>query len=76
MLPTPSAPEIDHRTLKLIVGVIALSIAGLTSLFARTAITSISASYYEAARVRSFSLASCSQSPPFSSRTTGCQKMK
>lgn len=47
MLPTPSAQEIDHRTLKLIVGVIALSIAGLTSLFARTAITSISASYYE-----------------------------
>ena len=47
MLATPSAPEIDHRTLKLIVGVVALSLAGLTRLFARTAITSISASYYE-----------------------------
>jgi hypothetical protein len=47
MLPAPTAREIDHRTLKLIVGVVALSLAGLTSLFARTAITSISASYYE-----------------------------
>ncbi len=47
MLPAPSAREIDHRTLKLIVGVVALSLAGLTRLFAHTAITSISASYYE-----------------------------
>ena len=47
MLPAPNAPEIDHRTLKLIVGVVALSLAGLTRLFASTAITSISASYYE-----------------------------
>ncbi len=47
MLPAPSDREIDHRTLKLIVGVVALSLAGLTSVFARTAITSISASYYE-----------------------------
>src|ERR1041385_2165971 len=46
-LPRPSAPEIDHRTLKLIVGVVALSLACLTRLFARTAITSISAAYYE-----------------------------
>ena len=46
----PSAPkrqEIDHRTIKLIVGIVAISLAPLTSLFAHTAITSISASYYE-----------------------------
>jgi hypothetical protein len=40
-------PEIDHRTTKLIVGVIALSLASLTSAFAREPIASISASYYE-----------------------------
>src|SRR5205809_7309690 len=39
--------EIDHRTIKLIVGIVSLSLAGLTSAFATTAITSISASYYE-----------------------------
>jgi hypothetical protein len=47
LLSAPHAREIDHRTLKLIVGVIAISLAGLTSLFAHTAITSISASYSE-----------------------------
>jgi len=47
MLPPPTEREIDDRTLKLIVGVVALSLAGLTRLFAQTAITSISASYYE-----------------------------
>src|SRR6266850_164762 len=47
MLSTPSRREIDHRTMKLIVGVVALSLASLTSFFASTAITSISASYYE-----------------------------
>jgi hypothetical protein len=46
MLEAPSAPEIDHRTLKLIVGLVALSLAGLTRLLAGTAIDSISASYY------------------------------
>src|SRR5262245_61586793 len=44
---TPRRPEIDHRTLKLIVGVVAISLAFLTSLFAKTALASISASYYE-----------------------------
>lgn len=39
--------EIDHRTTKLIVGVVALSLAGLTSAFANDAIESISASYYQ-----------------------------
>lgn len=47
MLATPIRQEIDHRTIKLIVGVIALSLASLTSLFAESRITSISASYYE-----------------------------
>jgi hypothetical protein len=40
--------EIDHRTIKLIVGLVALSLASLTDLFAKTRLLSISASYYEA----------------------------
>lgn len=47
MLPNPTKPEIDHRTLKLLVGVIALSLASLTNFFASSKITSISESYYE-----------------------------
>ena len=47
MFSTPKRQEIDHRTIKLIVGLIALSLASLTSSFASTTITSISASYYE-----------------------------
>jgi hypothetical protein len=47
MLSAPKRPEIDNRTIKLIVGVVAISLAGLTSYFANTIITSISASYYE-----------------------------
>lgn len=43
----PRRQEIDHRTIKLIAGVVAISLPGLTSLFASTAIMSISASYYE-----------------------------
>ena len=43
----PKREEIDHRTMKLMVGVVALSLAGLTSAFATSSITSISASYYE-----------------------------
>ena len=39
--------EIDHRTIKLIVGLVALSLASLTSFFANSVLTSISASYYE-----------------------------
>jgi len=50
MLSSPRRPEIDHRTMKLIVGVIALSLASVTSFFAHTfahlKIASISASYY------------------------------
>jgi hypothetical protein len=47
MLPAPARPEIDHRTLKLLVGLIALSLANLTNFFAGSKIASISASYYE-----------------------------
>ena len=43
----PKREEIDHRTIKLIVGVIAISLPFLTSAFASNAIASISASYYE-----------------------------
>jgi len=47
MLLNPTKPEIDHRTLKLLVGLIALNLANLTSFFADSKITSISESYYE-----------------------------
>lgn len=43
----PKREEIDHRTIKLIVGIVALSLAPLTSLLSKTNIMSISASYYE-----------------------------
>lgn len=43
----PPHPEIDHRTMKLIVGIIALSLASLTSVFAKSRLSSISASYHE-----------------------------
>lgn len=47
VLPGPKRPEIDHRTIKLIVGVVAISLPALTSVFASSAIPSISESYYE-----------------------------
>lgn len=47
MFSAPRRPEIDHRTIKLIVGLVAVSFAALTSFFAKSALTSISASYYE-----------------------------
>lgn len=43
----PQHPEIDHRTIKLLIGVIAITLAWLTSAFANTTLTSISAAYYE-----------------------------
>lgn len=43
----PIRVEIEHHTIKLIVGVIAISLATLTSLFSKTPLESISASYYE-----------------------------
>jgi hypothetical protein len=47
MLPTPQREEIDHRTIKLLIGLIALTLATFTSYFAGGTITSISAAYYE-----------------------------
>ena len=47
MVLRPKRMEIDHRTIKLLVGVIAISLPFLTNAFASSAITSISASYYE-----------------------------
>ena len=47
MFSKPKYQEIDHLTIKLVVGIIALSLAPLTSFFATHSITSISASYYE-----------------------------
>jgi hypothetical protein len=46
MIVKPTRPEIDNHTLKLIVGIIALSLASLTSFLAKSQITSISESYY------------------------------
>ena len=46
-MPAPPYPEIDHKTLKLIVGVVALLLATLTNFFASSPLESISASYYE-----------------------------
>ncbi len=43
---TPQRTEIDYLTIKLIVGVMALSLAGLTSFFSDGQIASISESYY------------------------------
>lgn len=42
----PRRPEIDHHTMKLIVGVIALSLASLTSALSPAPLESISASYW------------------------------
>ena len=44
---SPPKTEIDHYTIKLIVGLIAISLAALTSVFSENAIESISASYHE-----------------------------
>jgi hypothetical protein len=42
----PQREEIDHRTIKLLIGVIALTLAGITSYLTGGSITSISASYH------------------------------
>jgi hypothetical protein len=47
VLLNPTKPEIDYRTLKLLVGLIALSLASLTNFFANSNINSISESYYK-----------------------------
>lgn len=43
----PKGSEINHHVIKLIVGLIALSLATLTNLFSTSVIDSISASYYQ-----------------------------
>src|SRR5215831_5948568 len=48
MFSVPARQEIDHRTIKLLVGLIALTLPGLTNFFAGGGLTSISASYYDA----------------------------
>ena len=47
MTSKPTRVEIDHHTIKLIIGVIAISLATLTSIFSETPLESISASYHE-----------------------------
>lgn len=47
MASAPEHLEIDHRTIKLIVGIIAISLATLTSFFSTQTLTSISAAYYD-----------------------------
>jgi len=48
MFSNPNRIEIDHHTIKLIIGIIAISLAALTSFFSDPPpITSISASYYK-----------------------------
>ena len=51
---TPAREEIDHRTLKLLIGVIALTLSSLTSFFAGAPINSISASYHAGGWAQSF----------------------
>ena len=47
MISSPRRFEIDHRTMKLIVGLIALSLASLANFFSTSPLESISASYHE-----------------------------
>ncbi|OGW37945.1 MAG: hypothetical protein A2X58_08385 [Nitrospirae bacterium GWC2_56_14] len=54
MFSPPSRQEIDHRAMKLIIGLIALTLANITSIFSHTLITSISAAYYEDGWARNF----------------------
>lgn len=54
MFSFPEKPEIDHRTIKLIIGIVALTLASLTSFFSSVPLTSISASYYQEGWARNF----------------------
>jgi len=54
MFAAPKREEIDHRTTKLIVGIIAIGMPCVTSYFSASKITSISASYYEGGWAQSF----------------------
>ena len=46
MLPEPRKQEIDHRTIKLLVGLIALTLASVATVLARARLDSISDAYY------------------------------
>lgn len=54
LLNQPKKHEIDHRTLKLLVGVIALTLGNITAFFSDTRITSISAAYHAGGWAQSF----------------------
>jgi hypothetical protein len=54
MLSTPTRYEIDHHTIKLVVGFIAISLATVTSYFSESEISSISASYHEGGWARDY----------------------
>lgn len=54
MFAPPKRSEIDHRTIKLLVGLIAIFLASLTSQFSEREIHSISASYHEGGWARDF----------------------
>ncbi len=54
MFMAPERREIDHRTMKLVIGLIALTLANVTSLFSSIPITSISASYWQDGWARNF----------------------
>jgi len=54
MTPAFKQHEIDHHVLKLIVGIIALSLANLTTFFAGVPLESISESYHEGGWARDF----------------------
>jgi hypothetical protein len=54
MFSEPTQPEINHNTIKLLIGLIALSLANITSFFSSEPLKSISASYYEAGWARDF----------------------
>src|SRR4051812_37881459 len=47
MAERPASPEIYHRSIKLLIGLIAISLASLTNFLSATDIASVSASYYE-----------------------------
>ncbi len=47
MFANPEQTEINHRTIKLLVGVIAITLASLTSFLSEVPLTSISESYYQ-----------------------------
>lgn len=54
MLSSPKHAEIDGNTIKLLIGLIALTLANITSMFSANEITSISASYHEGGWARNF----------------------